>query len=133
MGSFGEAAGGAGDKDGFGFFSLRKSNGRSPIHFAQGRLFGDDNQKSKDEYGGFSTALLTKYVSSFGRNDDVYFVGKRTSNDNRRSFDFAQDDKLFGFVLSQVSNAGPPPQRRRPIAGDPGRPGAPMFSGAAHG
>ena len=38
-----------------------------PSGFAQGRLFGDENQKSKGNSQG-----------------------------NRRSFDFAQDDRVFG-------------------------------------
>jgi len=55
----------------------------------------------------FSAALLAKYASSFGRNDDFLEWEKRTDNGNgnRRSFDysthdhavsaFAQDDTFY--------------------------------------
>src|SRR6266446_850790 len=40
----------------------------------------------------FSAALLAKYASSFGRNDDFLDREKRTDNGNRRSFDYSTHD-----------------------------------------
>ena len=66
-----------------GWRKRNKDNADPPFDFAQGRLFGDDNQKGKDNgkckmRGSLHCAAHDETVSSFGRDDELW--GERKEN-----------------------------------------------------